>query len=65
MQTIPVAIVDDPVREGAEFFNVVLSSPVGATLAKDATAVVTILASDVSIHTWRWGTSSQRWCCCC
>ena len=51
-QTLSVTIVDDTRREGAEFFNVMLSSPVGATLARNKTAVVTILANDVSMPHW-------------
>ena len=61
MQITSVAIVDDTRREGAEFFNVMLSSPIGATLTKNKTAVVTILASDVSIVHDCW---AQWWCCC-
>src|SRR5262249_12866606 len=47
-KTVSVFIIDDSYAEGAETFNVNLSSPVGATLGSPATATVTITDNDTA-----------------
>src|SRR5437762_191761 len=49
VKTIAIALVDNNLQEPDEFFSVVLSNPVGATLDEQSTAQVVIFDDDTDI----------------